>query len=208
MRNILLFFTLSLFMAMSCGCGQECPECPEPPDCPATLECPEGWKPAPEQKELSWECVQEKPEARPEDYLRIERAVSEAKFLDSNDQRVYNVFAGWRDPEYMALRCPQDVKFLGVSFQELMLFSDIGKALNTSVERLISDLPIVNERCMNQSDFCKRSEVKKARFSAFMDEWKPHLEEATRLRVRAREHPVWETCGYDSLKGFCQCLNN
>jgi hypothetical protein len=201
-----------LLLVIACNECPECPECPDCPTCPETLTCPEGYtlKKSP----LVWECIEDvEPPPDLGLYVNIERARAVAVHLDSNDQRVYNVFAGWRDPEYVLGHCPWSVgvnAFFPMTRAEMEAFAAKGEELNGRVEDLIRDLPITNRRCNpnhaeHHPDFCEKSNVKKSRLDAFLSEWNPHLEEATELRDIAQEDPIGQICEFDSIKGWCEC---
>ena len=222
MKHIVTVLTIVIFTLLLSvtGCN-DCPDCPVCPDCdsccpvcPETLKCPDGY--TLEKLPLVWECVKDQePPPNLGLYVNIERARALAVHFDSNDQRVYNVHAGWRDPEYVLNHCAWAVgtnAFFPMTQVEMEDFVEEGFQLDALVRQLIMDLPITNKRCnpnhaQYHPDFCKKSNVRKARLKAFLLEWNPHLDKATELREVAQEDPVRQICEYDGIKKWCQCRN-
>lgn len=142
--------------------------------------------------------------ADPEDYLTLSRVEFILPSFRTDLQ--FNAWAGWRDPEFVALKCPNEViPLTQLTVKELKAFADAGLKLDGEGARLLIRLPIVNERAFANPRFGGRSEVRKTTYSDFRNRLTNHLAIAMHFRDVAQQ--VGHERGFppfDSIKGYCE----
>jgi hypothetical protein len=193
MKKILLQLVVVGIIFAACDDGSPPPPPPPPPPTTTIPEPP--------------------PMPQPKDYvnlLRVDRLVKEYHDFPVTHKC-------WRDPEYVAIYCPwacadgSDPVF-PLTAEEMLAFSEYGRALHDACIDIAHDLPKVNRRCnpdhpQHQPGFCGRSEVRKTREAALRADIEINIALAQELRFIAQQDPVRQICEYDSIKGFCYCRN-
>ncbi len=202
MKKIILPLVVVGIITTACDDGS--PPHPPPPPPPTTTIEPPPPPPPPE----------------PKDYISISRVPRLVK-----EYREFPItWECWRDPEYVATYCPwgcaggKDPMF-PLDAAEMLEYAMMGMALDAARIRFIDKLlmddgitPEPNRRCnpahrQHRPEFCGRTNVRKVYASQLRAEIAVNLELAAELRKMAQQDPVRQICGYDSIKGWCQCRN-
>lgn len=211
------------------------PGCDNPPLPPAE---PQPAPPSPEPSEPSPEPTPEPPPPEPQpapeptgqtvpsDYIRIERISGILNGTSGADpgliaETQFLVWAGWRDPLYVAVRCNTSAFYLGSTEHELSTFGMDGMDLVRESEDVW--IPrwqgeASNRRCGVEPDppagpgWCQVTNVRKdGDWQRFLDRFDQHLEMASVFREiasRCRNFLVAQPRGtdYDSIAGWCQSM--
>lgn len=145
------------------------------------------------------------PSLFPESYFPLVRADSLHAELTTLLQE--NVWAGTRDPEYVHVHCPDTAsKFFGMTNEELLEFANEGLALDKEGVGFLNRLPQINKRCIEDSRFCGRSQVRKDRYQDYKAKLLAHLTKARELRDTLAGQPGYGEA-YNSIKGYCEYVN-
>ncbi len=134
------------------------------------------------------------------DYLTLIRAKVLQYHLGHRLQA--NMHQGVRDLLYVADNCPEVcLPWLVMTRDQVIDLALVGEGLQAQGITLYPSL--LNEH----RKYSGRSTVRKAKWKAFNQELGEHEQKVEMLRHKAQRHPIRATCAYDSLKGWCQCLN-
>lgn len=144
----------------------------------------------------------------PSDYVSKSRAkrILE-KMRDSRSDIWLDAWSGWRDEEYVAVRCAWGCEeYFDKTPSEMEAFSVVGMKLLQRQAGFKSNLGKVNRLCPEDARFCEVTEVATKSWDPYAEKCRAHRTVANWHREVAQQDPLAKECDpFDSIMGWCQC---